>query len=106
MKPDYTVLFNPSVAQDINKNTEYFLNIVKNEKIKEKFLKSIEKTISNIKSNPFHYQIRYSNIRLIKVKPFQHLLHFWIDQEKLQLKIEGIFHPSQNPRDWEKRINH
>lgn len=32
MKPDYIVLSNPSVAKDINKNTEYFLNVVKNEK--------------------------------------------------------------------------
>ncbi|SIS97817.1 hypothetical protein [Belliella pelovolcani] len=105
MKTQYKILFNPLVRKDIKNNIDYFNETLKDEKITSSFLKSIERIITRISSTPDLYQVKYSNIRMAQIKPFQHLIHFWIDEKNKQIKIEGIFHPSQNPKLWAKRTN-
>lgn len=60
----------------------------------------IEKVIFSIKSNPFKFQIRYSNIRIRFLDKFPFGIQYTIVEN--EIIIQGVFHASQDPSSWKR----
>jgi hypothetical protein len=65
-----------------------------------KFLEALKINLKKLQQNPKKYQIHYQNIRFIQIKPFPHLAHFRIDEINKIVRVEALFHPAQDSRDW------
>ncbi len=66
----------------------------------ERFKDIFENTIYSLKSNPFKFQIRYSNIRIRFLKKFPFGIHYTIVEN--EIIIYGVFHTSQDPSSWKR----
>jgi len=66
----------------------------------EIFKDFFENTILSIKSNPFKFQIRYSNIRIRFLDKFPFGVHYTIFEN--EIIIQGVFHTSQDPSSWKR----
>ena len=63
-------------------------------KLGVRFRDSFKKSILLIKQNPFLFQIRYDNVRIIFFKTFPYAIHYSIHENSLVIK--SIFHTSRN----------
>lgn len=53
----------------------------------KRFANSFNNSVKQIKENPFRYQIRYDEIRVVLLKTFPYLIHFSIDNEIIVIKL-------------------
>ena len=53
-------------------------------------------SVKQIKDNPFRFQIRYDEIRVVLLKTFPYLIHFSIDNETIVIK--AVIHTSRNSK--------
>lgn len=60
----------------------------------QRFLKAIEIHFKVLANNP-KFQIKYSNIRCLRVKKFPYLIHFSINDKTVY--IHAVLHTSLNP---------
>ncbi|AWK02701.1 type II toxin-antitoxin system RelE/ParE family toxin [Flavobacterium crocinum] len=63
-------------------------------KLAIRFNDSFKKSIAIIKNNPFLFQVKYDNIRIIFFKTFPYAIHYSIYENSVVIK--SIFHTSRN----------
>lgn len=66
------------------------------------FLTSIENLLDRIGDNPRQFPVEFEEARKAMVSTFPFIIIFTIIQE--EIFIVSIFHTSQNPSTWQKRI--
>ena len=57
-----------------------------------RFAAAVKETVTNILKMPSSYAVRYKNVRIAHTKVFPYNVHFYIDDEKIQVVIIGIIH--------------
>jgi len=59
--------------------------------------------LSELQTNPFACQIRYSEVHTALVEQFPYMIHYWVDQQNETIVVISILHTSQDPRMWNER---
>lgn len=67
-----------------------------------KFHAEVKATLGKLKTNPF-FQIRYDGVHCLPLKKFPYMVHFTIDDEKMLVIIQAVFHTTRSTKTWEKR---
>lgn len=65
-------------------------------KLAKRFHISIKESLLIIKKNPFHFQIRYDDVRIIMLTTFPYLIHYSI--HKNSIVIKAIYHSSRDSK--------
>ena len=60
--------------------------------------------MSELRTNPFTCQIRYSEVHTALVKQFPYMIHYYIDQQNKTIVVISILHTSQDPGMWNERL--
>lgn len=100
MSQQFALKVNPGVSEDIQRFLYYFYEETKEIKLGQRFLESIETVYNDLPRRALQYQIRYGNVRLVRISPFSIYAHYRIDEEKGLVIVEAIFHASEDPNKW------
>jgi toxin ParE1/3/4 len=91
----YQLVIEPEAVEDIQEALNYYAEIYGN--LGRRFKDSVDKTLEQIKKNPF-YQIRYNgNIRWLHLKKFPYSIHYIIDDLYDNIHILAIIHTASDP---------
>ena len=95
----YNVIIKPLAEQDIAESYQWY-----NEKqagLGDDFLSELDRSLEFIRTNPLLYQVRYKEIRMVKLGRFPICLHYMIKKEVIF--IQAVLSTYRNPRIWKKR---
>lgn len=99
---NYSVLNVPEVESDIRKAFSYYSGI--NSTLPLQFLDCLQEALQILSNSPF-FELKYKNVRTLKLKQFPYLTHFIIDEERKNVIILAIAIAKENPVNYAKRIN-
>jgi plasmid stabilization system protein ParE len=90
----YKVVVKPSVKYDLNEICEYYetLDI---EGLSERFIDKINETIDLLSLFP-KFEVKYDDIRLIKVLKFPFYIHFQVNEIQKTVFILAVTHTSKD----------
>ena len=71
----------------------------------EELKQNVNAAIEFAGQNPYHFQKRYKEFRLLSVKRFPYIVYFLIDEEREMVIIFGILHMSRDPEIARKRVS-
>lgn len=91
---NYKILIIDEAKIDFRKSIKYYKEI--NPKLATRFINSFKNCLSLIKKNPFHFQVRYDNDRVIIFETFPYLIHFEIYENLIVIK--AIYHSSRESK--------
>lgn len=90
----FKILILEEAKSDVRESIAWYKNI--NPMLSKRFANSFNNSVKQIKDNPFRYQIRYDEERVILLKTFPYLIHFSIDNETIVIK--AVLHKSRNSK--------
>jgi hypothetical protein len=91
---NYKIVIIDEAKIDFRESFFWYKNI--NSKLAKRFHLSFKESLSIIKKNPFHFQIRYSDVRIIMLTTFPYLIHYSI--HKNNIVIKAIYHSSRDSK--------
>ncbi len=91
----YNIIVSPRAQKEILNAIEYYS--MYSELAPQKFIESISFSYNLISQNPFH-EIRYKNIRSVKLTFFPYSLFYVLNESTQQVKIISCFHNKLNPK--------
>ena len=94
----YKVIILPLAKKNIRKSAHWYNKQKKG--LGKQFTSQIRKEIDYISQNPIAIQIRYNKIRTAVVKVFPFMIHYSIDPIHKLIIISGVYHTSQNSKNW------
>jgi plasmid stabilization system protein ParE len=97
----YVFVNKPSVAYDIQDIVDYYKII--NSNLAIAFLDRLEETKKHIANFPEGFQIKYKNVRTVLLEQFPYHIHYFIDDEKMQIIVLAVIHAYRNPKDYSKK---
>ena len=62
------------------------------------FADDVKKCISRLQKNPYHYEVKYKQVRTALCTIFPYAIHFYIDEAAQQLVIIAIVHQHRDPK--------
>ena len=65
-------------------------------KLAKRFHLSFKEGLTIIKKNPFHFQTRYDDVRIIMLTTFPYLIHYSISKNRIVIK--AIYHSSRDSK--------
>ena len=89
-----------SVDYDLEQALHYYNQF--NLTVSKNFLLELEKASKALEINPF-FEIKYKNVRTLKIKRFPYLIHFVIEEEKNQVVIIAIVFGGFEDQDYSGR---
>lgn len=89
---NFNIIILEGAKIDVRECINWYKNI--NPILSKRFANAFNNSIKKIKENPFQYQIRYDNVRIILLKTFPYLVHFSVDNDKIVIK--AVLHTSRN----------
>jgi hypothetical protein len=72
----FEIRYNPQIYKDIQKAVDFYTEQTQSNKLGRQFIAQTEKALSNLSRSALHYQIRYSDIRLIPIPSFPYCAHY------------------------------
>jgi hypothetical protein len=90
----YKIVIIDEAKIDFRKSLYWYKNI--NPKLSKRFQLSFIESLAIIKKNPFHFQIRYDDVRIIMLTTFPYLIHFSIIGNTIVIK--AIYHSSRDSK--------
>jgi len=91
----YKISVSPSAQKEIENAIEYYALYSNDAPLH--FITQLIISYEALVINPF-YEVRYKNIRSLKLKIFPYSLYFTVDEKQYNVKIISCFHNSRNPR--------
>ncbi|CAM3472462.1 type II toxin-antitoxin system RelE/ParE family toxin [Flavobacterium chungbukense] len=88
----YKIVILEEAKADYKESLLFYKNI--NPKLAIRFNDSFKKSIAIIQNDPFLFQLKYDNIRIIFFKTFPYAIHYSIYENSIVIK--SIFHTSRN----------
>jgi len=89
---NYKIVIIEEAKMDYKKSLQWYKNI--HPKLAIRFNDSFKNSIAVIKKDPFLFQIKYDNVRIIFFKTFPYAIHYSIYENCIVIK--SIFHTSRN----------
>lgn len=87
-KQTYKVSLYESVTADIQQAVDYYNS--KQKGLGIRFYKVAKKTLNSLKTDAHLYQIKYKNIRCIKINKFPYLLHYEMLENQKTVKVYAL----------------
>lgn len=97
---DYKFIFSSEAEKDIEEIIEWYLNL--NKALSKRFYKELLNTKTKISRNPFAFQNRYNNIRIVFLSKFPYGIHYEVEGNIVF--IYSVFHTSRKDRKFKKKI--
>lgn len=97
----YKVKIEPSALADIQGITDWY-----NEQqagLGGRFQKTAIKHIDSLCKDPQIYVIRYKEIRCMRIKKFNYMVHFYINDENNTVEVLAVISTDRNPELWHKK---
>ena len=66
--------------------------------LEKRFASDIKNCIGRLQKNPYHYEVKYKNVRMALCTIFPYAVHFYIDDAIQPLVIIGIVHQHRDPK--------
>jgi hypothetical protein len=102
MLKKFTIDIEPEAFDDIQKAVDYYN--LKQYGLGKKFFDNVDKQFDFLKKNYTAHEIRYDDIRCMKVKKFPYAIHYRVLSQQETISIKAVFCSYQNPDKWEQRI--
>jgi len=90
----YPLILDAQAIEDIQKAFDHYNEIYGN--LGEKFENAVKASIDQIQQNPF-YQIKYQNIRCLRIKNFPYTFHYTIDEKYEEVHVLALVHTASDP---------
>jgi len=101
-KRNFSVLKHDEVVQDLQTIVDYYNNAKSG--LGNQFYKSFQKQSKLLKNDCLFYEIRYSNVRCVKIGKFPFLIHYAVNELNKEVFIHAVIGMKQNPDEtWGKR---
>jgi hypothetical protein len=91
---NYKIFIVEEAKIDFRESLFWYKNV--DPKLAKRFHISIKESLLIIKKNPFHFQIRYDDVRIIMLTTFPYLIHYSI--HKNSIVIKAIYHSSRDSK--------
>lgn len=91
---NYKIVIVDEAKIDFRESFFWYKNV--NPKLAKRFHLSFKESLSIIKKNPFHFQIRYNEVRIIMLTTFPYLIHYTINKNTIVIK--AIYHSSRDSK--------
>lgn len=91
---NYKIVIIDEAKIDFKETLFWYKNV--DPKLAKRFHLSFKESLAIIKKNPFHFQIRYNDVRIIMLTTFPYLIHFTVG--KTDIVIKAIYHSSRNSK--------
>ncbi len=91
----WKLLYYDEVLSDVRDAKKWYAE--QQEGLEKRFAKDIKDCINRLKKDPFHYEIRYKQVRLAHCTVFPYSIHFYIQNTTRQIVIIGIVHQHRHP---------
>ena len=91
---NFKIIILEEAKSDVRESITWYKNI--NPILSKRFANSFNNSVKQIKENPFQYQIRYDEVRVVLLRTFPYLIHFSIDKETIVIK--AVFHTSRDSK--------
>lgn len=86
----------PSAQNDMTIAVSYYDLI--STTLGDRFLQSLDQALDLLAENPYLFQIRYEETRIVFLRTFPFGIHYSIDQESVS--ILAVLHTRDNPEKW------
>lgn len=96
----YKIIVSPKAQKEIENAIDYYALYSSN--APKSFINLLKDTYRSLEKNPF-FNVRYKNIRALKINKFPYSLYFVIDETQNSVRILSCFHNKRNPN---KRPKH
>lgn len=96
----YRLVIKPLAETDIVESFTWYNQ--EREGLGDIFLDQLERSLEFIEMNPGQYQIRYKEVRMVKVNHFPICLHYTIEENTVF--IHAVLGTSRDPQIWKERI--
>jgi len=96
----YKVVISEIASKNIEEAVAYYVSEV-SKKVAAEFLNDFQKVYKALRKNPY-YKRHDSNYRYLPFKKFPFIVFFIIEKEMKTVKINAVFHTSQNPEKYPK----
>jgi toxin ParE1/3/4 len=94
----YKVFIQEKARLDIQEAAKYYEE--KSRGLGKRFVKQVGETSAILKLNP-HFQIKYDEVRCLKVRSFPYAIHYTIDERDNTIIIHAVIHSASDPeRTW------
>jgi plasmid stabilization system protein ParE len=90
----YKIIIINEAKIDFKESINWYKDI--NTKLAIRFIASFKESLSKIKNDPFHFQIRYDDVRICMLTTFPYLIHFTVNENTIIIK--AIFHSSRDSK--------
>ena len=91
---NYKIVIIDEAKIDFRESFFWHINI--SPKLAKRYRQSFKESLGIIKKNPFHFQIRYNEVRIIMLTTFPYLIHFTV--YKNVIVIKAIYHSSRDSK--------
>ena len=95
----FNLLFSPEAENDLQEIYDWYETALPG--LGERFIDELEKKILKLANTPGIGAIRYEDIRCTLIPDFPYLVHYGVNQSKMQIIAYRIFHTSRKPL-WDK----
>ncbi len=90
----YSILVSPLAQKEIEDAIDYYA--LYSEDAPVSFISALQEAYQTLEINPF-FEVRYKNIRALKIKQFPYSLYFIIKETQSKVLVLSCFHNKRNP---------
>ncbi|PHR96254.1 MAG: plasmid stabilization system protein [Leeuwenhoekiella sp.] len=91
---EYKLIVKPEAEQDLVEALEW---LYENSNVAPDFLQEVDESLQRILKNPYNFQKKYREIRVVYTKRFRYGIHYLI--EDTTIFILAFLHTSRRPRE-------
>ena len=96
----YKILVSPKAQKEIENAVEFYALFSAD--APSHFITELKDAYLTLANNPL-FEVRYKNIRALKINRFPYLLYFIVDENKNTVRILSCFHSKRSPNKRPKR---
>lgn len=94
-KQHFKVIVNDAVVDEIQENLDYYNE--KQESLGYRFYKTVKQTLVSLEQDALLYQVKYKDIRYVKLNKFPFLIHYKVDEEQSTVYVYALIWTFKNP---------
>jgi plasmid stabilization system protein ParE len=92
----YNVIVSPRAQMEIESAIDHYAK--ESTDAPFHFVSALQDAYKALSINPF-YQLRYKNVRAVRIKRFPYLLYFVVNESTNRVRVLSCFHGKRNPAD-------
>ena len=94
-KNSFNIIVNDSVADEIQKAVDFYKE--KQKSLGSHFYNTTKKVLKSLENDALLYQVKYKNIRCVKVNKFPYLIHYKVNEKENTVYVYALVCTYKNP---------